>query len=208
MGTWHNPEAFVVIKSAVDLVEIVVVVEVPPPAFAIYGFNVISPIPVPVGAIAAVARLKQDSEDTAVPKAMLLRQQVGDGRPERGQLAVLKQWSLVQLASIDRLQPLRLWVCLPSQGTCSNQYKEPWLEQCSVNPFRRRHGRCMHAARFLTRGEWGWQRTRHICNGAQSDQQWVRNGAFKHHVALGTELGAVRCRQPAELTPCRHAIPW
>lgn len=114
MGTWHNPQAVVVIQSAIDLVEIVVVVEVPPPAFAIYRFNVVSPIPVPVGAIAVVARLEQDSEDTAVPKTMLLREKVCDGRPERGQLAVLKQRSLVQLVSIDGLQALRLRVALAS----------------------------------------------------------------------------------------------
>jgi hypothetical protein len=31
-------------------------------------------------------------------------------------------------------------------------------------------------------------RTRHICNGAQPEQQWIGNGAFEDYVALGTEL--------------------
>ena len=32
---------------------------------------------------------------------------------------------LRQLVSVDRLQPLRLWVVFPGQCTCSDQYREP-----------------------------------------------------------------------------------
>lgn len=97
----------------------IVVVEAPPPALAIEAFDIVSPISVPVRCIATVARLEQDSEDTAVAKAMLLREKVRDGRPERDHLAVLNQRRLVQLVSINRLQPLCLWVALSSQRTWS-----------------------------------------------------------------------------------------
>ena len=117
MRTWNNPQAVVVIQGAIDLVEMVVVVEAPPPALAIEALDIVSPISVPVRCVAVVARLGQDSEDTAVPKAMLLREKICDSRAERGQLAVLDQRSLVQLVSINRLQPLCLWVALSSQRT-------------------------------------------------------------------------------------------
>ena len=58
MRTWNNPQAVVVIQSAVDLVEMVVVVKAPPPALAIEAFDIVSPISVPVRCIAAVARLE------------------------------------------------------------------------------------------------------------------------------------------------------
>ena len=125
MGPWHNPQAVVIIQSAVDLVEVVVVVEVPPPAFAIGAFNIVSPIPMPVRAVALILRLEQNSEDTTVSKTMFLREKVCNGRPDRDQLAVLNQRILLQLVSVDRLQPLRLWIVLPGQCTCSDQCREP-----------------------------------------------------------------------------------